>query len=110
MAGKRESERYLIKLPAEVSAEDRVIKGTTVRVSEKGFFVRAQTVFSVGTLVDIDLYIKEESSCRLKGIIKYAEKSAISARQNGMGIELTERSSEYLRLIHSFKQGKAGFH
>ncbi len=102
MGVKRESERFVKKLPVEVSAEDRVIKGTTVRVSEKGFFVRAQTVFSVGTAVDIKLHLSEERLCRLKGVIKFAEKSGLSARQNGMGIELTEKSSEYERMIHSF--------
>ncbi len=103
MGEKRENERFLKKIPVEVSAENRVIKGTTVRVSEKGFCVRAQTVFSVGTTVDINLYISDDRPCRLKGIVKFAEKSGISARQNGMGIELTEKSPEYLKLIRSFE-------
>ncbi len=103
MGAKRESQRFLKKLPVEVSAENRMIKGTTVRVSDKGFFVRAQTVFSVGTSVNIDLYISEGKPCHLKGIIKFAEKAAITARQNGMGVELTEKSPEYLRMIRSFE-------
>ena len=107
MVVKRERERFLIKLPVELTAGERVIKGTTVRVSEKGFFVRAQKVFSVGTPVDIDLFITEGSSCRLKGIIKYSENSAISVRQNGMGVELIEPCPGYLKLIRSFEEGKS---
>lgn len=103
MGNKRESERFLKKLLIEVRANNTVIKGTTVRVSERGFFVRAQTVFAVGTSVDIDLFISEERPCRLRGIIKFAERSAISVRQNGMGIELTETSPEYLKMIPSFE-------
>ncbi len=103
MGVKRENERFLKKLPVEVSAENRVIKGTTVRVSEKGFFVRAQTIFNVGTSVDVKLYISEENLCHLRGTVKFAEKSALTARQNGMGIELTERKPEYLKLIRSLE-------
>ncbi|HWR57407.1 MAG TPA: PilZ domain-containing protein [Thermodesulfovibrionales bacterium] len=102
MGVKRENERFLKKLPVEVSADNYAVKGTTVRISEKGFFVRAQKVFSVGTPVDIILSLTEERSCRLKGIVKFAERSAISARQNGMGIELTEKSPEYAKIIRSF--------
>ncbi len=107
MVVKRESERFLIKLPVEVTAGDRVIKGTTVRVSEKGFFVRAQKVFNVGTTVDIDLFVTEESSCRMKGVVKYAETSAISVRQNGMGVELIETCPGYLKLLRSFEHGRS---
>ena len=87
---KRQNTRYLIKLPIDISFGDYVIRGTTVRVSEKGFFVRSQVSFPVGTSVDINLHITDEWSCKLKGVIKYARKIRLLERQNGMGIELTE--------------------
>ncbi len=93
----------MIKLPVDISFGDDVIRGTTVRVSEKGFFVRSQTSFRVGTLVDINLQLPDEYSCKLKGVIKYARKVNLLERQNGMGIELTEGDLKYLGFIRSFE-------
>lgn len=107
MVIKREFKRYLIKLPAEVSAGDQVLRGTTVRVSGKGFFVRSQTSFCVGTSVDINLHLTDKDSCHLKGIVKYARSLNLLLRQNGMGIELTEKDPKYLKFIKSFEQRRA---
>lgn len=107
MVIKREFKRYLIKLPAEVSAGDQVLRGTTVRVSGKGFFVRSQTSFCAGTPVDINLHLTDKDSCHLKGIVKYARSLNLLLRQNGMGIELTEKDPKYLKFIRSFEQKTA---
>lgn len=101
MVIKRRNTRYLIKLPVDIGFGDDVIRGTTVRVSEKGFFVRSQISFPVGTLVDINLHLTDECLCKLKGIIKYARKIKLLERQNGMGIELTEGDLKYLEFIRS---------
>lgn len=107
MVIKREFKRHLIKLSAEVSDGDQVLRGTTVRVSEKGFFVRSQTSFCVGTHVNINLHTTNEDSCHLNGIVRFARSFNILIRQNGMGIELTEKDPKYLKFIRSFEQRMA---
>jgi Tfp pilus assembly protein PilZ len=104
MVVKRESTRHLIKIPAELSAGDRTIAGTTVRMSEKGFFVRAQASFCVGTPVDVTLQLSDHRSCVLRGIVKYARNIGIDKRQNGMGIELSEDDPRYREFIRSHEE------
>ncbi|HYA11652.1 MAG TPA: PilZ domain-containing protein [Thermodesulfovibrionales bacterium] len=106
MVAKRQNPRYLIKLPAEISTGDYLIRGTTVRVSMKGFFFRSQASFRVGTPVDINLHLTGELSCVLKGIVRYARNIIEFKRQNGMGIEFTEIDSKYLEFIRSVEQEK----
>ncbi len=103
MAVKREYKRHIAKLEAEVTADGHILKGTTVRLSEKGFFVRSQQSFIVSTPVEIRLYLTEDNFCRLKGVIKYARSGDIFKRDNGMGIELTERDPKYLEFIRSLE-------
>jgi len=104
MGVKRAHTRHLIKIPAELSAGEKKISGTTIRMSEKGFFVRAQTSFCVGTPVDVTLHLSEDRSCAVKGIVKYARNVSIDKRQNGMGIELSEGDFTYLELIRSYAE------
>ena len=94
----------MIKIPAELSAGDRTIAGTTVRMSEKGVFVRAQTSFCVGTPVDVTLQLSDHRSCVLRGIVKYARNISIDKRQNGMGIELTVKDQKYLEFIKTLEE------
>jgi Tfp pilus assembly protein PilZ len=101
MVVKRQSRRHLIKLPADISVGNDVINGMTVRVSERGFFIRSQISFPVGTSVDIDLHLADQSQCKLKGIVRYARKIRLLERQNGMGIEITEGDLKYLEFIQS---------
>lgn len=104
MVIRRQYIRYLIKLPVEISFGDELIRGTTVRVSGKGFFVRSQKTFPVRTLVDINLHLTDESSCKLKGIIKYERNiKQFEPQKNGMGIELTEGNLKYFEFIKSFE-------
>ena len=104
MTVKRECTRQLIKIPAELSAGEKTIAGTTIRMSEKGFFVRAQTSFCVGTPVNVTLHLSDNRSCAVKGIVKYARNIGIDKRQNGMGIELSDGDPQYREFIRSHEE------
>jgi len=103
---KREHPRYLIKLPVEIRTGDNKINAITVRVSVKGLFARSQACFRVGTPVDMDLYLTDEISCKLKGIVRYARNMVALKRQNGMGIEFTETAPKYREFMRSVEQEK----
>lgn len=103
MLVKRQFQRQLIKLPAEVRAGGEVCKGTTVRLSKKGFFVRSQQSFSVGLPVDITLYLTEDTPCYLKGVVKFAQTSALLNKDNGMGLELTEKNAKYEEFLRDIQ-------
>ncbi|MDA8156680.1 MAG: PilZ domain-containing protein [Actinomycetota bacterium] len=102
--GKRQFQRFIVKLPAKVSAGDRSITGITVRVSRKGFFVRAQNCFSAGTPVIIDLSLSDTDICQLKGAVKYVRHYDLLPRLNGMGIELSGEFPRYAELIMAIEK------
>lgn len=99
MAVKRQAGRYIVKLPVVIKAGDTTVMGTTVRVSERGFFVRAQQGFLIGSPVEITLNLTDDISCCLKGVVKYVRRTDFIQRDNGMGIELTEKDERYLEFI-----------
>ncbi len=66
-----------------------------MRLSRKGLFVRTQQSFSEGVPVEIALTLTNNVSCRLKGVVKYARNIDLFKRQNGMGIELSEKNETY---------------
>ena len=103
MVVKRQAGRYIAKLPVVVKAGDKIVKGTTVRVSERGFFVRAQQGFQTGSPVEIMLNLTDDISCCLKGVVKYVRRIEFIQRDNGMGIELTEKDERYLEFIEKVK-------
>jgi len=99
MAIKRQCERYIVKLPVTISAGGKKVTGTTVRVSKRGLFVRTQQSFAAGVPVEIVLSLTGIDSCKLKGVVKYVRNYDFMLRQNGMGIELTERDDKYEEYI-----------
>lgn len=107
MVSKRQHTRFILKLPVDIRAGDKTISGITVRLSRKGLFVRSQTSFIVGTLVEMVLHITDEISCRLTGVIINTRNIVELKRQNGMGIEFTEIDQKYLEFMSSVEQEKA---
>lgn len=99
MVIKRQFPRHIIKLSVELRAGEHLFKGTTVRLSEKGFFVRSQQCFSVGLPIDIILYLKDDVPCNLKGVVKFSQSTALLKKDNGMGIELTEKDKKYEEFV-----------
>jgi hypothetical protein len=96
---KRTHKRLIHKVKAEVSAGEECYTGTTVRISERGFFVRSQKSFHEGTTVNIKLWLPGGEESTLKGIVKYARSVNFLRPQNGMGIELTEKDTAYMQFI-----------
>ncbi|HET6516574.1 MAG TPA: PilZ domain-containing protein [Thermodesulfovibrionales bacterium] len=103
---KRQNRRYLVKLPVEISSGHHSLKGTTIRISERGLFVRSQKGFRVGIPVDITLHLTEDNLCRAKGIIRYVRSTHLSKQGNGMGIEFTETSYKYQEFIKAVEKEK----
>jgi hypothetical protein len=104
MAEKRECQRYIKRHPVVINAGGMAFKGTTVWLSEKGFFVRSQKNFNEGVPVDITFHLTEANSCSLKGTVKFARSIDLYRQKNGMGIELTVRDQNYLALVRSVEQ------
>jgi hypothetical protein len=57
MTNKREKQQHIKKLPIEVCSGDITLRGTTVKLSEKGFLVGSQKNFQEGVPVDITIHL-----------------------------------------------------
>ncbi len=101
MIEKRKCIRFIVKLPVDVKCDNSVVTGMTVRISDKGLFIRSQKSFQSGVNVYINLHISERTSCTLKGVVRYSRKLNILKQKNGMGIELTEKDQTYQEFIDS---------
>ncbi len=101
MIEKRKCTRFIVKLPVDVKSDNSVISGITVRISDRGLFVRSQKSFQTGTNIGIKLHISEDVFCDLKGVVRYSRKLNILKQKNGMGIELTEKDQKYQDFIDS---------
>lgn len=108
MPGKREHTRYVLKVPAEIRSGDVSINGTTVRLSEKGCFVRCQRNFKEGLPVEVVISLPDGNTCRLKGTVKYSRNLNLGAlkRDNGMGIEFSGTDPKYIAFVKSIEQQK----
>jgi Tfp pilus assembly protein PilZ len=104
MTNKREKQRHIKKLPIEVCSGDITLRGTTVKLSEKGIFVRSQKNFQEGVPVDLTIHLTEERSCSLKGIVKYVRNIDLLRPKNGMGIELTANDQRYIDFVRSVEK------
>lgn len=101
---RRACKRLLLKLPAEVTADGLSFAGRTVRVSEKGLFIRSQNSFREGVRVNIKLMLPDGKESTIKGVVRYARRINFMPLLNGMGIEITEGDSDYFSLIRSLKK------
>jgi len=103
MHEKRRHTRHIIKLPAEIIAGGVSIKGTTVRISRRGCFVRSQRSFQEGTPIELAVALADNINFRLKGTVKYARNINYGplSRQNGMGIEFLQVDPDYSRFVES---------
>jgi hypothetical protein len=81
------------------TGEDR-FRGITSNISERGFFIRTQNVFSVGLTVNAKITLPDGNVCFVRGIVRNATKLPIK-QSNGMGIELLQADLNYIDYIKS---------
>jgi Tfp pilus assembly protein PilZ len=98
--------RFTKRLEATFSSGGLSYRGILSNLSRNGLFIRTSRGFAPGSTVDIELVMPDNKVCRLKGVVKRTIKTPMSSMKNGMGIELTEKDTAYLRFIESFDKKK----
>lgn len=100
---KRRHQRFIKRLETTFSSGDLKYSGISSDLSESGLFIRSHHAFSPGTILDITLYISEGKISRVKGIVRRALRTSMSAiAKDGMGIELIEKDSNYYGFLEHF--------
>lgn len=96
---KRQHNRHTKRLETVFVTGTERYSGITSDVSDGGLFIRTRNPFAPGSILDIEIYLPDGKTSKLKGRVKNAIKTQITALKNGMGIELIEKDSNYINFI-----------
>ena len=92
-------ERHTRRLETDFLFEDRVLKGISSDLSEKGLFIRTHNCLTPGSFIEFRIYMKDGRQARGEGIVRRANKSNSPLVKNGMGIELKRCDRNYLEML-----------
>jgi hypothetical protein len=97
-------ERFIRRLEAEFTADDKNYRGISSDLSISGLFIRTNHAFAPGTLVDIVIHLPDSTDAKLKGKVRRSFKSIVSLK-NGMGIEIIENDPRYINFVKTVFPG-----
>lgn len=100
---KRQHHRHTRRLETVFTAGTTTQRGITSDISEGGIFIRTRYAFVPGTVLDIEIHLPEGGISRLKGRVKRSIRTPIATLKNGMGVELTEKDAEFIKLVKRIK-------
>ena len=75
-------------------------RGISSNLSLNGLFIRTRKPFTVDTMIDVMVHFPNGSTSKLKGITRRSIRNPLDD-QNGMGIELIEKDSNYFDFVNS---------
>jgi hypothetical protein len=95
----RQYERINKKLYARLSSESLNCRGLIHNVSEGGLLIYSNKEFHQGTIIDIEIFMPDNETLSLKGIVKRNIEKPDSERKYGLGIELINKDATYICFI-----------
>ena len=93
--------RFTKRLEATFSSGGLSFRGILSNISENGVFIRTNRGFAPNTLVDIELVMPDNRISYIKGIVRRTIKTPVTMSKNGMGIELTDTDTTYIKFVRS---------
>ncbi|NIM04204.1 MAG: hypothetical protein GTN65_00970, partial [Armatimonadetes bacterium] len=95
---KRKEERYIKRLGCDFTGAGKTHKGFVSDLSVNGLFIRTRRSFREGSDVDIKLYLPDDSTSNVSGVVRRALTTQEGTlAKNGMGIELKDKDHNYIR-------------
>ncbi len=105
---KRRRKRCQKSLEVEFCTSNRTYRGVSDNFSIDGLFIRTDNLLALQSAVSIIVHLPDGSTSKLKGIVRRVHKVsyeiAVPLGQNfkcGMGIEITERDTNYMKFFIS---------
>lgn len=106
---KRRQGRFIKRCEIEFASGGQIYRGISSNFSLTGLFVRTRNPFAPGTIITMIVHLPDGSTSRLSGrvirALKTSHGSGIGTSaflKEGMGIEITEKDSRYLKFISLF--------
>ena len=99
MKRNRLHERHTRRLETDFFFEDRVFKGISSNLSEKGLFIRTNNCLTPGSYIEFMVYTPAGGKAYGAGVVRRANKSNSPLIKNGMGIELRRCDRNYRDML-----------
>ncbi|TAL27921.1 MAG: hypothetical protein EPN94_00935 [Nitrospirae bacterium] len=103
---KRQHNRHTKRLETVFTAGTMTQRGITSDISEGGIFIRTRYALVPGTVLNMEIHLPGGGISRLKGRVKRSVRTPIATFKNGMGVELTEKDAEFIKLVKAIKSGE----
>ena len=104
MSNTRRRKRFRKRCEIELVTNNTVHRGISTDLSLRGLFIRTNLPFPPDTILDVVLHLSDGLTAKLKVKVKWLEKVAEAttiASKHGMGVEIIEKDTNYLRFIAS---------
>jgi hypothetical protein len=105
---KRRPKRFVERCKIEFIANDKIYRGISGDFSLNGLFIRTNHPLPPETILKLVIYLPNGLTSKLKGKVKRALEVSLGKMtepqkylQRGIGVEITERDSNYLHFIGS---------
>ena len=98
---KRKDKRIAMQLYAKLNSGSSISWGVLCDVSESGLFIKSNQDFTIGEVIDIEIFMPDNTSSLLKGIVRRKIELPDTYRKNGFGVELTEKGMSYRHFLKS---------
>ncbi|GAB4484029.1 MAG: hypothetical protein OHK006_07180 [Thermodesulfovibrionales bacterium] len=99
MRPRRRHERFVRRLEVEFLYEGRTFRAITSDFSRYGLFIRTNRAFAPGTELDLVIHLPNNTTSRMRGLVRRALKTIGVMIKNGMGIELIRRDQNYINFL-----------
>jgi len=97
----RKNKRFNKQLYAKLNSRSLISWGILCDVSKDGLFIKSNQDFTVGDIIDIEIFMPDNTTSFLKGIVRRKIEVPDTYRKNGFGIELTEKGMSYRGFLQS---------
>jgi hypothetical protein len=92
---KRRYSRFTTRLHVKLSSPSMICWGILCDVSQNGLFIKSNKDVAIGEIIDIEIFMPDNASCLLSGIVKRRIELPESYRKNGLGVRLIGKDTAY---------------
>jgi hypothetical protein len=98
---KRRHKRFATRLHVKLSSRSMISWGILSDVSETGLFIKSNRDVAIGEIIDIEIFMQDNTSCLLNGIVRRRVELPESYRKHGLGVELTGKDAPHIHYLKS---------
>ena len=92
---KRKHKRFTTRLHVKLSSPSILCWGILCDVSHNGLFIKSTQDVAIGEIIDIEIFMPDNTSCILSGIVRRSIELPESYRKNGLGVRLIGKDTAY---------------